>query len=455
MAMQEESYTQNDSDMSKALESISLLEFSNRIKRLVSDPSVFHCWVVAETTDVRVNRHCYLELLQKHPQTGETVAKIRANIWAGKFSRLNAQFKKITGHDFSSNMKVMVCVSASYHPQFGISVVIEDINPEFTLGDMERRRQEIISRLTKEGIINQNKRLPVPAVLQRIAIVSAAGAAGYGDFMKQLADNKYGVSFYPCLFKASMQGAMTVPSVMEALGKVEAHKELFDCVVIIRGGGGTVELNSFDNYDLARRVATFPLPVIVGIGHERDVTVLDYVAGIRVKTPTAAAEYIILQAANALAHITELSHQVVTIARDYIARAKEQLTYYAGNIPILTQRIIDTNFLRLQNFLQNIPLHVQRRIDNENSLLVRHKDAIKSAVAQIRMKETMRLEALTDKVELLSPRKVLARGYTITMCDNKIITDASQIEAGKMVTIHFRDGKVKAIANAVIKNDKK
>lgn len=442
-----------DSDTEKSLGAISLYEFNGRIKRLVSDPSVVHCWVVAETTDVRVRQHCYLELLQKNPQTGETVAKIKANIWASRFSHINAQFKKVTGRDFASNMKVMVCLSANFHPQYGLSVVIEDINPEFTLGDMERQRQEIINRLTKEGIIGQNKTVTVPPVLQRIAIVSAAGAAGYGDFIKQLTENKYGVRFYPCLFQAKLQGANTVPTVMEALAKVESHKQLFDCVVIIRGGGGTEELNSFDNYELARRVATFPLPVIVGIGHERDVTVLDYVAGIRVKTPTAAAEHIILQASNALAHIGELSNQVVTMARDYIARAKEQLSYYAGNVPILAQRIIDTNQLRLQNFIQNIPLHVQRRIEGEHSSLQRHTDSIKSAVAQIRLKESMRLEALADKIELLSPRKVMARGYTLATCDGKILTDASQIAPGNVMTIHFRDGKVVATAQSII-NDK-
>lgn len=444
-----------DSDTEKSLGAISLYEFNGRIKRLVSDPSVVHCWVVAETTDVRVRQHCYLELLQKNPQTGETVAKIKANIWASRFSHINAQFKKVTGRDFASNMKVMVCLSANFHPQYGLSVVIEDINPEFTLGDMERQRQEIINRLTKEGIINKNKTVPVPPVLQRIAIVSAAGAAGYGDFIKQLTENKYGVRFYPCLFQAKLQGANTVPTVMEALAKVESHKQLFDCVVIIRGGGGTEELNSFDNYELARRVATFPLPVIVGIGHERDVTVLDYVAGIRVKTPTAAAEHIILQAANALAHIGELSNQVVAMARDYIARAKEQLSYYAGNVPILAQRIIDTNQLRLQNFIQNIPLHVQRRIEGEHSSLQRHTDSIKNAVAQIRLKESMRLEALADKIELLSPRKVMARGYTLATCDGKILTDASQIAPGNVMTIHFRDGKVVATAQSTKINEPK
>lgn len=437
---------------SKSPNTITLQEFNNRIKRLLADPSVMNCWVVAETTDVRINQHCYLQLLEKNPKTGATVAKIKAIIWGNQFRFLNAQFKQVTGRDIGNDMKIMVCLSVNYSPQYGLTVVINDINPEFTLGDMERQRQEILNRLTQEGIIGQNKTVPVPPVLQRIAIVSAAGAAGYGDFMKQLTDNKYGVCFYPCLFQATMQGVRTVPTVLAALDKVEQNQHLFDCVVIIRGGGGTEELNSFDNYDLARRVATFPLPVIVGIGHERDITVLDYVAGIRVKTPTAAAEHIILQAANALAHIGDLSNQVVSIARDYIARAKEQLSYYAGNLPIMAQRIIDTNTLRLQNFIQNIPLHVQRRIEGENAQLARQKDAIKNAVAQVKMKETMRLEALGDKIELLSPRKVMARGYTLTTCEGKIMTDAAQLEAGKLVTIHFRDGKVVAGTQSVFKD---
>ena len=437
---------------SKSPNTITLQEFNNRIKRLLADPSVMNCWVVAETTDVRINQHCYLQLLEKNPKTGATVAKIKAIIWGSQFRFLNARFKQVTGRDNGNDMKIRGCRSVNYSPQYGLTVVINDINPEFTLGDMERQRQEILNRLTQEGIIGQNKTVPVPPVLQRIAIVSAAGAAGYGDFMKQLTDNKYGVCFYPCLFQATMQGVKTVPTVLAALDKVEQNQHLFDCVVIIRGGGGTEELNSFDNYDLARRVATFPLPVIVGIGHERDITVLDYVAGIRVKTPTAAAEHIILQAANALAHIGDLSNQVVSIARDYIARAKEQLSYYAGNLPIMAQRIIDTNTLRLQNFIQNIPLHVQRRIEGENAQLARQKDAIKNAVAQVKMKETMRLEALGDKIELLSPRKVMARGYTLTTCEGKIMTDAAQLEAGKLVTIHFRDGKVVAGTQSVIKD---
>ena len=440
--------------MSPSKSSITLLEFNRRISRLLTDPGVMNCWVVAETADVRFKTHCYLELLQKNATTGATEAKIRANIWGGVFQHLNKRFKDVTGKDFGSNMKVMVNVTANFHAQYGLSVVINDINPEFTLGDMERQRQEIINRLTKEGILELNKTVPVPDVMQRIAIISAEGAAGYGDFMKQLTDNKYGVCFYPCLFQATMQGVNTVSSVMSALEKVEQSKHLFDCVVIIRGGGATTELNSFDNYELARRVATFPLPVIVGIGHERDITVLDYVAGIRVKTPTAAAEHLILKGANALAHISELSNTVVTLVRDYIARGKEQLSYYAGNVPILAQRILETNALRLAHYITNIPLHVQRRIENENAQLERTQDAVKNAVTQLMLKETMRLNALNDKAELLSPRKVMERGYTLTMCNGKFVTNVAQLRANDTITIHFRDGKAAASVHDIYPNKK-
>ena len=235
---------------------------------------------------------------------------------------------------------------------------------------------------------------------------------------------------------------------------MEQSKHLFDCVVIIRGGGATTELNSFDNYELARRVATFPLPVIVGIGHERDITVLDYVAGIRVKTPTAAAEHLILKGANALAHISELSNTVVTLVRDYIARGKEQLSYYAGNVPILAQRILETNALRLTHYITNIPLHVQRRIENENAQLERTQDAVKNAVTQLMLKETMRLSALNDKAELLSPRKVMERGYTLTMCNGKFVTNVAQLRTNDTITIHFRDGKAAASVHDIYPNKK-
>ena len=284
---------------------ITLSEFNSRIERTLNgDTQLFNQWVIAETSDLRLNRsgHCYTELIEKDAR-GETVAKMGAAIWAGNYSKLYNKFLKATGQVLATGMKVLVNVSVSYHRLYGMKVVINDIDPSYTMGDMERQRQEILNRLKAEGIIDMNKQLPFPQVPQRIAVISAEGAAGYGDFMNQLLGNPYGLQFYTCLFNAVMQGAQTVPTVLAALDRINAHQELFDCVVIIRGGGATSELNSFDNYDLAANVAQFPLPVIVGIGHERDVTVLDYVAGKRVKTPTAAAEWLILQGTNALAHL--------------------------------------------------------------------------------------------------------------------------------------------------------
>ena len=264
---------------------ISLVEFNRRIGGLLHDASVQRCWVVAETSDVRQSGgHCYLELVQKDAQTGQTLARMRGIVWASVYARLRCEFERATGQPFASGMNVMVEVSANFHEQYGLSVVITGINPTYTLGDMARQRLEILNRLRSEGIIDMNKQLPWDDVAQRVAVISAAGAAGYGDFMNQLHNNPSGIKFYTCLFPAVMQGQSTVTSVIAALERINDYADLFDCVVIIRGGGSTSDLNSFDNYDLAANVAQFPLPVICGIGHDRDNTVVDSVASVRVKT---------------------------------------------------------------------------------------------------------------------------------------------------------------------------
>ena len=258
---------------------ISLVEFNRRIGGLLHDASVQRCWVVAETSDVRQSGgHCYLELVQKNAQTGQTLARMRGIVWASVYARLRCEFERATGQPFASGMNVMVEVSANFHEQYGLSVVITGINPTYTLGDMARQRLEILNRLRREGIIDLNKQLPWVDVAQRVAVISAAGAAGYGDFMNQLHNNPSGIKFYTCLFPAVMQGQSTVTSVIAALERINDYADLFDCVVIIRGGGSTSDLNSFDNYDLAANVAQFPLPVICGIGHDRDNTVVDSVA---------------------------------------------------------------------------------------------------------------------------------------------------------------------------------
>lgn len=430
----------------QSIQAIPLSLYNARIKNSLNvAPDLQGQWVLAETSDVSVRRgHCYMELVEKDSGSGAMVAKVGAVIWASSFSRLAAQFTAVTGTTFATGMKVMVRVNANFHELYGLKLIITDINPEFTLGDMARQRREILERLQREGLIERNRHLPWPEVPQRIAVISAAGAAGYGDFMNQLANNPYGLKFYPCLFQAMMQGVSTVPSILDALQRIEERIDLFDCVVIIRGGGSTTDLNWFDNYDLARRIALFALPVIVGIGHERDVTVLDYVAAMRVKTPTAAAEWLTGRGSDALARLNELQTAVVSTARDMLAHAREQLAYYTSFIPATARRIIDTSRLRLEHLKGSIPLAVSGRITTEMTRLNHNVHLLTTTIANQTQRQRMRLDALTDKVLLLSPQNTLKRGYALVSRDNQIVTDAAQLNAGDPITIHLRDGEVNA-----------
>ena len=427
---------------------ITLREFNNRIKRLLNNPAVCNCWICADLSDVNVRGgHCYLELLEKDERTGATVAKMRGIIWANRFAYLRQKFLQVTGQDLRSGMKVMLEVSVNYHEQYGISLIITDIDPSYTLGDMERLRREILARLKADGIIDMNKQLDFPAVPQRIAIVSAAGAAGYGDFMNQLHNNAYGLQFYTCLFPAVMQGKETVPSVTAALDRINRHIDLFDCVVIIRGGGSTSDLNSFDDYNLAAHVAQFPLPVVVGIGHERDVTILDYVACRRVKTPTAAAELLIGCGVEALAHIDELREAIVSTAREYITEARRQVQYLSGTIPLIAGNIMERNRARLQHIMQIVPLTAQSRIAQGNERLQFFLKQMQQASAQTIMREKMRLTAIYEKVQILSPQNTLRRGYSLTTVNGHAVTDASQLAAGDTITTHLANGTVTSTIN--------
>ena len=428
---------------------MTLSEFNERIERQVNGvPALQSQWVVAETSDMRLNRsgHCYTELIEKDDQ-GVTIAKVGAAIWASTYRDLYNKFLKSTGQVLATGMKVMVRVTATFHRLYGLKVIVNDIDPNYTLGDMARQRKEIINRLTDEGIIDLNKQLPWIDVPQRIAIISAEGAAGYGDFMNQLHGNHYGLQFYTCLFPAMMQGAQTVPTVMAALDRINSDIDLFDCVVIIRGGGATSELNSFDNYDLAANVAQFPIPVIVGIGHERDVTVLDYVAAMRVKTPTAAAEWLIQRGTDALSHLDELQGALATAVRDNVSQAREQLAYFTSMIPATSSRIIDTNHIRLVNFAQAIPLAANNLITGQRTRLERAVERMGDAVAAAMQRERQRLQTLNDKATLLSPVNTLQRGYSLVWANGKCVTAASQLQPGDQVIMQFAEGTADATVN--------
>lgn len=402
-------------------ESISLQEFNRRLAGVVAAAAGVHdVWVTAETSDLRVSGgHCYMELLQKDA-SGTTVAKMRAMIWANNFRILSARFAHATGGQLGSGMKVMVRMSASIHAVYGLSAVIADINPEYTLGDLVRRRQEILNRLQAEGVLEMNRQLPMPVPCLRIAVISASGAAGYGDFMDQLANNGRQLAFRVELFEAVLQGDRAPQSMIAALERIAAREDEFDCVVIIRGGGATTDLATLDDYALAANVAQFPLPVVVGVGHERDVTVLDYVGYMRVKTPTAAAEWLIAQGAALLDRLAVLAGEVYRSCTERLQGCHRRLDFLNGQIAPLAQRAIDRERSRLDSAVREIPLLVRHKVENQRR----------------------RLDTAAALLDTLSPEATLRRGYTITRRNGHAVTDAAQLQTGDVVTTQFADGSL-------------
>ncbi|MBQ8694635.1 MAG: exodeoxyribonuclease VII large subunit, partial [Bacteroidaceae bacterium] len=276
-------------------EPLTLQGLNSMVRAAVSEALPSRYWVTGELSEVRETTagHCYIELVQRDEATGEIVAKARGTIWARIYSLLRPCFLEETGQPFAMGLKVLLQVTVGFHELYGYALDVCNIDPTYTVGEMARRRQMIIKQLTDEGVIDLNKELPFPLLPQRIAVISSPTAAGYGDFCDQLLGNRYGFVFYPHLFPSPMQGNGVEQGIIAALDRIAADIDMWDVVIIIRGGGATSELSCFDTYDLANNCAQFPLPIITGIGHQRDESVLDIVAHTRAKTPTAAAELLI------------------------------------------------------------------------------------------------------------------------------------------------------------------
>ena len=406
------------------METLSLYEL-NRLIRLTLHRGLSNAyWVQAELSEVReaYNGHCYIELVQKSEQGNTFVAKARGSIWANVYRMLKPYFENTTGQRFVAGIKVLLQVSVDFHEQYGLSLTVHDIDPTYTLGDMARRRREILMQLESEGVLTLNKELSMPMLPQRVAVVSAAGAAGYGDFCDQLMHNPYGFVFYPRLFPAVMQGDRVEESVIAALDSIISDDTQWDVVVIIRGGGATSDLSGFDNYLLATNCAQFPLPIITGIGHERDDTVLDAVAHTRVKTPTAAAEFLIarlVDAADALnAQVEALAHVV-----NMRMRSEEQrLTQIAAQLPFL----FSLAHTRQMHRIEQLESH------------------LRTSLKQLMVKETHRLQLIEQVTESASPQLMLQRGYSITRCNGKVVRDASILSPGVLLTTEFADGMVQS-----------
>lgn len=410
-------------------------------------PTLQNAWVVAELSDVRVNGgHCYMELIEKNA-AGQTVAKIRATIWQSRFNYIRQKFFSATGRDIATGMKVMLNGAASHHQLYGLSFNINDIDPSYTLGDMERLRREILERLQREGVIDNNKRTYLTPTPQRVAVISAEGAAGYGDFMNQIVGNPDGFVFYPFLFPAIMQGDRTSESVRRALEAVEMTVDLWDCVVIIRGGGATTDLNGFDEYELARAVATFPLPVIVGIGHERDRTVLDEIAHTRCKTPTAVAAYLVDSLRATWTRTTAICDWIARYSTDRLTGESRRLANCEAMIPTLVDSRINTARSTLDRAAALLQAHAASRTQRAAMTLDNTAQVIARAADYQLKRSSARLDSLAGLVDAFAPDKTLKRGYSVTRVDGKAVTDASQLKPGTMITTQLHTGQVVSTIN--------
>ena len=341
-------------------------------------------------------------------------------------------------------MKVMVRVTASFHPAYGLSANITDIDPSYTLGDLMRRRLEIINRLRAEGIINLNREVEWVDVPLRVAVISAPGAAGYGDFIHQLYTSPSHLDFRVRLFPALMQGAGAPDAIIAALEAIASEEDEWDCVVIIRGGGATSDLAAFDNYDLASNIAQFPLPVIIGIGHERDVTVLDYVANMRVKTPTAAAEWLIARGEEALGELDRLAQEVYRIASDVLAGSREQLARIAAVLPHLPATALGNARARIDRLSLALGDTVSSRLRPEASRLDVIAERLVSAPSVVIERQRAVLDRLEGLVKVLSPQATLARGYSITRVGGHAVTSATSLTPGTIVETILSDGVVRS-----------
>ena len=425
---------------------LSLLELNALIRRSVQACFPDSYWVQAELSDVRANSsgHCYLEFVQKDPSGNSLVAKARGIIWSGTYFRLKPYFESETGQAFVSGIKVLVKVSVNFHELYGYSLTVLDIDPTYTLGDMARRRREILSRLQQEGVLTLNKELELPELMQRVAVISSPTAAGYGDFCNQLAHNDFGFVFYTRLFPAVMQGEKVERSVISALDRIYREVDHWDVVVIIRGGGATSDLSGFDTYELAANCAQFPLPVITGIGHERDDTVIDMVAHTRVKTPTAAAEFLVNHLRRTAERLETFAQCVYQEVPSMLSRERERLDSWMARIPARVQMCLQREGFVQERLVKRLEMSVQACLQSERHRQELCLQRVENALSVRMQVERHRLELFSQRVKAASPDLLLKRGYSMTLKDGKAVTDASLLQPGDVVETRLAKGRFKS-----------
>ena len=432
---------------------LSLYELNALVKRSINTCLPDTYWVQAELSDVRSNYsgHCYLEFVQKEPRGNNLIAKARGTIWSNVYRLLKPYFEEETGQAFVAGIKVMVKVAVEFHELYGYSLTVQDIDPTYTLGDMARRRREILKQLEEEGVLTLNKELEIPLLAQRIAVISSATAAGYGDFCNQLEHNPYGFVFYPRLFPAVMQGERVESSIIAALDAINACRDHWDVVVIIRGGGATSDLSGFDTYELAANCAQFPLPVITGIGHERDDTVLDSVSHTRVKTPTAAAEFLVNHLHDTAEVLEDYASAIFYAVSTRMERERTRLARMIERIPMQTRMRLKDEHYRQERVVKQLEVGLQACLTREIHRLKMVETQLGIALQRRLLKESHRLQLLEQELKAASPEQLLKRGYSITLMNGKAVTDASVLQQGDELTTRFAKGEIKSMVTEKIK----
>ena len=426
------------------MEALTLLELNGLVRGVLEHSMNRSYWLQAEISELRTasNGHCYLEFVQKDARGNGFVAKARGNIWANVYRMLKPYFERETGQAFCAGMKVLVEVQVTFHELYGYSLNVTDIDPTYTVGDMVRRRREILRQLADEGVLNLNKELDFPVLPQRIAVISSAEAAGYDDFCHQLQNNSRGYFFHTELFKAWMQGNRVEDSVLAALDEIAARRDEFDVVVIIRGGGATSDLSGFDTYMLAAACAQFPLPVITGIGHERDDTVLDSVAHTRVKTPTAAAEYLIVRMDEAAEQLDRLAFQLREGVMQMLRQARQELQSLSRQIPTVTLQRLQRERKQLDALTTRIPASAVRQLANARIRVAATRQSLLAVVGNQLQRERHRLEMIAQRMKDVSPQRQFERGYSLTLKEGKIVKDAAQLKTGDRIVTRLGQGEV-------------
>ena len=405
-----------------------LYELNQLVRETLETEMPDEYWVEAELSECRESRgHCYLELIQKEELTNTPIARASAKCWANSWTVIHPYFERTAGQPLHAGMKVLLKVYPQFHEAFGFSWIVTDIDPTYTIGDSARRRQEIIRQLKEEGVFDLQRELSLPLFAQRIAVITSETAAGYGDFLNQLQQNEYGFCFEVTLFPAIMQGEQVEQSVINALNQIHAemsdNNDVFDVVVMIRGGGATSDMSGFDTLALAENVANFPIPIITGIGHERDECILDMISHTRMKTPTAAAAFLI-------SHLAETDDLLNDIQNRMVRLVKERLTTHQLRLAALSERI--------PSLFSVVKAHQEAHLDQ---LFARLQTQLQTTLVQ----QTHRLELLAQRTVSLDPILLLRRGYSITLHHGKVVSDPSQLHEGDEIETRLEKGTVKSI----------